>query len=84
MVKAVGEDKIFPSVLQWMKYPDGKYWGMTHAWGAEILGGRGDYLKGTGVEPQSWKTWDDWLRDTPKLNKAPQFYGLPWPASRSS
>jgi multiple sugar transport system substrate-binding protein len=76
IVKAIGEDKIFPSVLRWLKYPDGKYWGITHAWGAEILGGRGDYLAGTGVNPQSWKTWDDWLRDLPKLNKAPQHYGL--------
>ncbi len=71
VVKAIGEDKIFPSVLQWLKYPDGKYWGITHAWGAEMLGGRGDYLPGTGVNPASWKTWDDWLRDLPKLNKAP-------------
>src|SRR6266849_7347112 len=76
IVKAIGEDKIFPAVLRWLKYPDGKYWGITHAWGAEILGGRGDYLAGTGVNPQSWKTWDDWLRDLPKLNKAPQHYGL--------
>ncbi len=51
VVKAIGEDKIFPSVLRWLKYPDGKYWGITHAWGAEILGGRGDYLAGTGREP---------------------------------
>ena len=76
VVKAIGEDKIFPSILQWIKYPDGKYWGLTHAWGAEILGGRGDYLQNTGVNPASWKTWDDWLRDLPKLNKAPQYYGL--------
>ena len=76
VVKAIGEDKIFPSVLRWLKYPDGKYWGITHAWGAELMGGRGDYLAGTGVNPQSWKTWDDWLRDLPKLNKAPQHYGL--------
>src|SRR5438034_9391974 len=48
VVKAIGEDKIFPSVLRWLKYPDGKYWGITHAWGAEIFGGRGDYLPGTG------------------------------------
>ena len=76
VIKAIGEDKIFPSVLQWLKYPDGKYWGITHAWGADMLGGRGDYLQATGVDPQSWKTWDDWLRDLPKLNKAPQHYGL--------
>ena len=76
IVKAIGEDKIFPSVLQWLKYPDGKYWGITHAWGAEILGGRGDYARAAGVDPQKWKTWDDWLRDMPKLNKAPQYYGL--------
>src|SRR5258708_14239756 len=76
LVKAIGEDRIFPSVLRWLKYPDGKYWGLTHAWGADNLGGRGDYLAGTGVDPRSWKTWDDWLRDLPKLNKAPQYYGL--------
>jgi multiple sugar transport system substrate-binding protein len=76
IVKAIGEDKIFPSVLRWLKYPDGKYWGITHAWGAEVMGGRGDYLAGTGVNPQSWKTWDDWLRDLPKLNRAPQHYAL--------
>src|SRR3989441_1071955 len=76
VVKAIGEDKIFPSVLRWLKYPDGKYWGITHAWGAEILGGRGDYLRGTGVDPQGWRTWDDWLRDLPKLNKPPQHYAL--------
>jgi multiple sugar transport system substrate-binding protein len=76
VIKAIGEDKIFPSVLQWLKYPDGKYWGVTHAWGAEILGGRGDYARAAGVDPQKWKTWDDWLRDMPKLNKAPQHYGL--------
>src|SRR5262245_66649030 len=35
LVKALGEDRIFPSVLQWLKYPDGKYWGLTHAWGAD-------------------------------------------------
>src|SRR3989454_5467703 len=76
MVKSIGEDKIFPSVLRWLKYPDGKYWGITHAWGAEIYGGRGDYLAGTGVNPQTWKTWDDLLRDLPKLNKPPQYYAL--------
>jgi ABC-type glycerol-3-phosphate transport system substrate-binding protein len=76
LVKAIGEDRIFPSVLRWLKYPDGKYWGLTHAWGADNLGGRGDYLAGTGVDPRSWKTWDDWLRDLPKLNKAPQYYGV--------
>ena len=76
LVKAIGEDRIFPSVLRWLKYPDGKYWGLTHAWGADNLGGRGDYLTGTGVDPRSWKTWNDWLRDLPKLNKAPQYYGL--------
>ena len=76
LVKAIGEDRIFPSVLRWLKYPDGKYWGLTHAWGADNLGGRGDYLVGTGVDPRSWKTWDDWLRDLPKLNKAPQYYGV--------
>jgi multiple sugar transport system substrate-binding protein len=76
LVKAIGEDRIFPSVLRWLKYPDGKYWGLTHAWGADMLGGRGDYLKGTDVDPRSWKTWDDWLRDLPKLTKAPQYYGL--------
>ena len=48
VVKAIGEDKIFPSVLRWLKYPDGKYWGITHAWGAEILGGRGDYAQAAG------------------------------------
>ena len=51
VVKAIGEDKIFPSVLQWLKYPDGKYWGITHAWGAEILGGRGDYAQAAGRRP---------------------------------
>jgi multiple sugar transport system substrate-binding protein len=76
VVKAVGEDRIFPSILQWLKYPDGKYWGLTHAWGAEILGGRGDYAKAAGVDPTKWKTWDDWLRDMPKLNKPPQHYAL--------
>ena len=76
LVKAIGEDRIFPSVLRWLKYPDGKYWGLTHAWGADNLGGRGDYLAGTGVDPRSWKTWDDWLRDLPKLNRAPQYYGV--------
>src|SRR5437899_10793451 len=75
LVKAIGEDRIFPSVLRWLKYPDGKYWGLTHAWGADNLGGRGDYLTGTGVDPRSWKTWNDWLRDLPKLNKAPQQSG---------
>ena len=75
VVKAIGEDKIFPSVLQWLKYPDGKYWGITHAWGAEILGGRGTTRRRR-RRPESWKTWDDWLRDLPKLNKAPQHYGL--------
>ena len=39
-----GRISIFPSVLRWLKYPDGKYWGLTHAWGADNLGGRGDYL----------------------------------------
>src|SRR5439155_348228 len=38
--------------------------------------GRGDYLPGTGVNPQSWRTWDDLLRDLPKLNKPPQYYAL--------
>lgn len=76
VVKAIGEDKIFPSVLRWLKYPDGKYWGLTHAWGADMMGGRGDYLKSAGVDAQSWKTWDDWLRDLPKITKAPQYYGL--------
>src|SRR5256712_9333674 len=76
LVKALGEDRIFPSVLRWLKYPDGKYWGLTHAWGADNLGGRGDYLTGSGVDPRSWKTRDDWLPDPPKLNKAPQYYGL--------
>jgi len=56
VVKAIGEDKIFPSVLQWLKYPDGKYWGLTHAWGAEFLGGRGDYAQAAGVDPRTWKT----------------------------
>src|SRR5207249_1553095 len=79
VVMAIGEDKIFPSVLRWLKYPDGKYCGITHAWGAEIFGGRGDYLPGTGVNPQSWRTWDDLLRDLPKLNKPPQYYALTLP-----
>src|SRR4030095_7391737 len=30
VVKAIGEDRVFPSVLQWLKYPDGKYWGVPH------------------------------------------------------
>src|SRR5262249_54437859 len=30
LVAALGEDRIFPSVLRWLKYPDGKYWGLTH------------------------------------------------------
>src|SRR3989442_2090650 len=76
VVKAIGEAKIFPSVLRWLKYPDGKYSGIRHALGAEIFGGRGDYLPGTGVNPQSWRTWDDLLRDLPKLNKPPQYYAL--------
>jgi multiple sugar transport system substrate-binding protein len=76
VVKALGEDRIFPSVLQWLKYPDGKYWGLTHAWGADNLGGRGDFAREAGVNPQGWKTWDDWLRDLPKLNKPPQHYAM--------
>ena len=77
VIKAIGEDKIFPSVLQWIKYPDGKYWGVTHAWGADMLGraGRLPSRDAASARP-SWKTWDDWLRDLPKLNKAPQYYGL--------
>ena len=39
VVKAIGEDKIFPSVLKWLKYPDGKYWasptrGAPRSWAA--------------------------------------------------
>ncbi|HEV8675393.1 MAG TPA: extracellular solute-binding protein [Methylomirabilota bacterium] len=75
LVNAVGKDRIFPSVLQWLEY-DGRFWGMTHAWGADNLGGRGDLAREAGVNPQGWKTWDDWLRDLPKLNKAPTYYAL--------
>jgi len=75
VVSAIGKDRIFPSVLQWLEY-DGRFWGLTHAWGADNLGGRGDIAREAGVNPQSWKTWDDWLRDLPKLNKPPQHYAM--------
>src|SRR2546425_12374878 len=76
LVKAIGEDRIFPSVLRWLKYPDGQYWGLTHAWGADNLGGPGDYLAGPGGDPRSWKTRNGWLRGRAKLNHAPRYYGL--------
>jgi len=75
VVNAIGKDRIFPSVLQWLEY-DGRFWGLTHAWGVDNLGGRGDIAREAGVNPQSWKTWDDWLRDLPKLNKPPQHYAM--------
>src|SRR5437879_10880340 len=65
LVKALGEDRIFLSVLRWMKYPDGKYWGLPHAWGADNLGGRAAYLAGTGGDPRRGKTCAVWHRDLP-------------------
>src|SRR3990172_3317434 len=71
VVKAIGKDRIFPSVLQWLEY-DGRFWGLTHAWGVDNLGGRGDIAREAGVNPQSWKTWDDWLRDLPNPKNRPR------------
>lgn len=75
VVAAIGKDRIFPSVRRWLEY-DGRFWGLTHAWGAEMLGGRADWAKEAGINPMAWRTWDDWLRDMPKLNKPPQYYAL--------
>jgi ABC-type glycerol-3-phosphate transport system substrate-binding protein len=75
VVNAIGKDRIFPSVLQWLEY-EGRYWGLTHAWGADNLGGRGDLAREAGVDPRGWKTWDDWLRDLPRLNKPPGHYAM--------
>lgn len=72
---AIGKDRILPSVRRWLEY-DGKIWGLTHAWGAEMLGGRADWAREAGVDPQSWRTWDDWLRDMAKLNKPPGYYAF--------
>lgn len=75
LIKAIGKERIFPHVLRWSEYK-GRYYGLTHAWGADFLGGRGDYAKEAGINPLAWKTWDDWLRDMPKLNKPPRYYAL--------
>ena len=76
IVKAIGEDKIFPSVLRWLKYPDGKYWGITHAWGAEILGGRGDYLRRRPASiRRAGRRGTTGSATCPSSNKAPQHYG---------
>jgi len=73
VVTAVGKDRIYPWLLRLMEY-GGRSYGITHGWAAQSLAGRGDYAKPAGVDPSSWKTWDDWLRDMPKLNKPPDYY----------
>jgi ABC-type glycerol-3-phosphate transport system substrate-binding protein len=75
VAQAIGKDRILPSVRRWLEY-DGKIWGLTHAWGAEMLGGRADWAREAGVNPMGWKTWDDWLRDMPKLNKPPGHFAF--------
>lgn len=75
LIKSIGKDRIFPSVLKWLEYK-GHFYGLTHAWGTDLLSGRGDYAKEAGVNPFAWKTWDDWLKDMPKLNKPPKYYAM--------
>jgi multiple sugar transport system substrate-binding protein len=84
IVKAIGEDKIFPSVLQWLKYPDGKYWGITHAWGAEILGGRGDYAAAAGVDPQNGRPGTTGFATCRSSTRRPSTTVCRWRGSRSS
>jgi len=75
IVKSIGKDRIFPIALKWSEYK-GRYYGLVHAWGCDLLSGRGDYAKEAGVNPFAWKTWDDWLKDMPKLNKPPRYYAM--------
>jgi ABC-type glycerol-3-phosphate transport system substrate-binding protein len=52
IVKAIGEDKIFPSVLRWL-IPGRQVLGHHARVGCGDLGGRGDYAARAGVDPQS-------------------------------
>lgn len=72
---SIGEANLVQPVIDWGKYPDGVY-GIVHAWGTDFLCGNNEIAQKAGVDPKSWKRWEDWRRDLPKLQKAPDYYGL--------
>lgn len=72
---SIGEQNIVQPVIDWGKYPDGVY-GIVHSWGCDFLCGNSEVAQKAGVDPKSWKTWADWRRDMPKLQKTPDHYAL--------
>jgi multiple sugar transport system substrate-binding protein len=63
VVNSIGKDNIFPHVRDTGALLDGKWWGITHAWGADNMVYRGDVAEKKGLkEPRTWAEFIEFAR----------------------
>ena len=74
IVNSVGKNDIFPNVRDAACYFKGKYYGIVHAWGADMWIYRKDWAGAKNLkEPTTWAEMYDWLKE---LNDPPNHYAL--------
>jgi multiple sugar transport system substrate-binding protein len=74
IVAAVGKEDIFPRVRDVGTLFDGHYYGITHAWGADMWIYRKDWADAKGLkEPTTWNEMHEW---TKALTEPPARYGI--------
>lgn len=57
------------------RFEDGHYYGVTHAWGTDLISYRKDLYREAGAEPAQ-PTWEDWAETLAKVSDPPDTYGL--------
>jgi multiple sugar transport system substrate-binding protein len=66
-----GLDRLFHDIFDVVKKldynKDGKYYGLAHAVGADLIVYRKDFLREAGIPEQAPKTWREWLDQLKKL-----------------
>lgn len=74
VVNAVGKNDIFPRVRDAACFFKGKYYGIVHAWGADMWIYRKDWAAAKNLkDPATWAEMYDWLKE---LNEPPGRYAL--------
>ena len=63
VIDSIGKDNIFPHVRDTATLLDGQWWGITHAWGADVWIYRGDIADRKGLkEPRTWGELLDFVK----------------------
>jgi len=74
VINDIGKDDIFPHIRDVGALFDGHWYGITHAWGAEVKLYRLDWAAKKGLkEPETWAELSEWLK---ALNEPPGHYAL--------